>query len=242
MPEQSNQNWERIFELFKLEYEQAAERFENIYKAIWQIFSYMSILAAGILTFGSRSSSLSIEAIVSIALAPLVFWFLAIYVPMNHYGTKTSTHLKEIEENFNKISKDFCNPSWELKHYSNFATRKTNSEEKVPWRVKQAIYTFGVIILIAWVIFLFYTILHYIDPNSQSASEKIELKLEPVEVTMQQPQLQKELDSLSKKIDSKVIMQEPQLQKLQNKLDNLSQQINSIELLIQDIKENSNQQ
>ena len=65
MPEQSNQNWERIFELFKLEYEQSAERYENIYKAIWQIFSYMGILAAGILTFGSRNcnSSFPIEAI-----------------------------------------------------------------------------------------------------------------------------------------------------------------------------------
>lgn len=52
----------RGFELFKLEYQQAADRFENIYKAIWQIFSYMGVLAAGILTFGARN--LSIEATV----------------------------------------------------------------------------------------------------------------------------------------------------------------------------------
>lgn len=221
MEEQSKQDWERIFGLFKLEYEQAAERFENIYKAIWQIFSYMGILAAGILTFGSRNSSLPIEAIVCIALTPLGFWFLAIYIPMNHYGTKTSTHLKEIEENFNKISKDFCNPSWKLKHYSNFATRKTDSEEKVPWRVKQAIYTFGVIILIAWIIFLFYTIIYYIDQNPQSASDTVELKLiEPVEF----------------------IMPESQFKELQSKLESFSEQINSMESLIQDIKANSNQQ
>lgn len=89
---------------------------------------------------------------------------------------------------------------------------------------------------------MFCTIQYYINNNRQSVSEKIELKLEPVEVTMQQPQLQKELDSLSHKIDSKVIMQQPQLQELQNKLDSLSQQINSIESLILDIKANSNQQ
>jgi hypothetical protein len=35
-PEQ--EKWERTFNLFKLEYEQAAQRYENVYKAIWQIF------------------------------------------------------------------------------------------------------------------------------------------------------------------------------------------------------------
>lgn len=55
--DEPRKDWEHIFGLFKLEYEQAAERYENIYKAIWQIFSYMGILAAGILTFGSRNST-----------------------------------------------------------------------------------------------------------------------------------------------------------------------------------------
>lgn len=31
------------FELLKLEYEKAADRYENIYKAIWQNFSYMAL-------------------------------------------------------------------------------------------------------------------------------------------------------------------------------------------------------
>jgi hypothetical protein len=61
----------------------------------------MGILAAGILTFGSRSSSFPIPAIVFIALTPLVFWFLAIYVPMNQYGENAREHLKKIEEEFN---------------------------------------------------------------------------------------------------------------------------------------------
>ncbi|MGK7950419.1 MAG: hypothetical protein AB4368_16945 [Xenococcaceae cyanobacterium] len=280
MEEQSNQNWERTFNLFKLEYEQAAERYENIYKAIWQIFSYMGILAAGILTFSYRSSSsLPIQVTAYIALTPLLFWFLAIYIPMNHYGYKTRNHLGEIECRFNKISLEFFHHPWELKHYRDFSAsnKDFNSKRKSvfkcvkniiksfpesfkntidtitfisifreqspePWRVKRAIHTFGLIVLIAWIFLLFCTIQYYINNNRQSVSEKIELKLEPVEVTMQQPQLQKELDSLSHKIDSKVIMQQPQLQELQNKLDSLSQQINSIESLILDIKANSNQQ
>lgn len=145
MEEQSkqDQDWKRIFELFKLEYEQAAERYENIYKAIWQIFYYMSILAAGILTFGSRNSSLSIEAIVSISLSPLVFWFLAIYIPMNQYGEDARKHLKDIEEEINKISQD----SWKINHYSSF------KESKPLWRVVNAVYFFGGAISIVWISF-----------------------------------------------------------------------------------------
>ena len=220
MTEESNQkDWERTFELFKLEYEQSAERYENIYKAIWQIFYYMSILSAGILTFGSSNSSLPIEAIVSIALTPLVFWFLAIYIPMNQYGEDARKRLKDVEEKINNISKD----NWEIEHFTNF------KKSKPPWRVVNAVYFFGVIISIVWVIlciilliFLFRFIPYSIDLLNlqKSSSEKIELKLESVEVTMQ----------------------EPELHRLQNKLDFLSQQINSIESLMRDVKANSNQQ
>ena len=220
MEEQCKQDWERIFSLFKLEYEQASERYENIYKAIWQIFSYMGILAAGILTFGSRSSILPVEAIVCIALTPLVFWFLAIYIPMNQYGEDAREHLKDVEEKINNISQN----NWKIKHYSLF------KESKPLWRVKNAVYFFGGTIWVVWVIlcitlltvFLFRVVPYSIDLLNlqKSTSEKIELKLEPLEVTMQ----------------------EPQLQKLQNKLDFLSQQMDSIESLILDIKANSNQQ
>ncbi len=281
--------WKRTFELFKLEYEQSAERYENIYKAIWQIFSYMGILAAGILTFGSRSSSLPIQVTAFIALTPLLFWFLAIYIPMNNYGEKAREHLGNIEIRFNNISLYLFNHPWELKHYRDFANKKKaqnpqnsrnesflkcvkniiknflkfclnflkfclniiyiitfisifKQQSSEPWRVKRAIHTFGSIALIAWIFLLVCTIQYYINQNPQSTSEQIELKLEPVELTIQQPQLQEKLDSLSQKIDSKVIMQEPQIQELQNKLDSLSQQIDNIESLMQDIKVNSNQQ
>jgi hypothetical protein len=198
MEEQSKQDWEHTFGLFKLEYEQTAERYENIYKAIWQIFSYMGILAAGILTFGSRSSSLPIEAIVFIALTPLVFWFLAIYVPMNQYGENAREHLKKIEEEFNKTHK-----SWQLTHYASFRKSKPS------WRVVNAVCFFGGTISIVWIIlgvilltiFLFRIIPYSIDllQLQKSTSEKIEIKLEPLEVTMQEPQLrelQNKLDSL----------------------------------------------
>ena len=80
-------DWKRTFDMFKLEYELAAQRYENIYKAIWQNFSYMAVLAAGILTFGSKNGSFRWNEILSIALLPLVFWFLATYIPAEILST-----------------------------------------------------------------------------------------------------------------------------------------------------------
>lgn len=235
--DKAKENWERIFAVFELEYKQTAERFENIYKAIWQIFSYMAILAAGILTFGSRNSTLRIEAIVFIGLTPLVFWFLAIYIPMNHYGKQTGKDLEKIEENFNNISKRFLDPPWQLTHYINFASRNNDKKEnsdslnsKPSWSVQNAVYFFGVIIFSVWVflgiilltLFLFRVIPYSINllqlqkPNS----EKIELKLEPVEITMQKPRLQE----------------------LESKLDSLYQKIDFLESLIRETKANPDRQ
>jgi hypothetical protein len=103
-------------------------------------------------------------------------------------------------------------------------------ESKPLWRVVNAVYFSGGAISIVWIsfciilltIFLFRVIPYSIDLLNlqKSSSEQIELKLEPVKVTMQ----------------------EPQLQELQSKLDYLSQQIDSLESLIRDLKANSFQE
>lgn len=134
------EEWERTFNLFKLEYEQAAQRYENVYRAIWQIFQYMALLAAGIFTFGSRindNEKFPFELILFIALSPLVFWFFATYIPMDQYGKNTLEYLKKIER---KINKDSF--SWKLEHYSNFKSVAP------PWAVRQAVLFFGVFITI----------------------------------------------------------------------------------------------
>ncbi|MDF5722810.1 MAG: hypothetical protein PUP91_20505, partial [Rhizonema sp. PD37] len=88
------------FEIFKLEYEQAAQRYENIYKALWQIFSYMAALTAAILAFASRNIPLLIVAI--IAPLPLFFWFFAIFLPMDGYGQQIRKRLSDIENHLNQ--------------------------------------------------------------------------------------------------------------------------------------------
>lgn len=103
---QKLENPELQFEIFKLEYEQAAQRFENIYQAIWQIFSYLSAIAAAIAAFGA--SNLSMPVVIVIALLPLGFWFFAIYIPMDFYGHRVGARLADMEDGFNeKFLKDY---------------------------------------------------------------------------------------------------------------------------------------
>lgn len=135
-PTNSESDWKRTFELFKLEYEQATQRYENIYRDIWQIFQYMALLSAGILTFASKDSRFPTEVIVFIALLPLVFWSLAIYLPMDGYGQDVRKRLKILEEQqqFNYANFNFkgAKPKW------------------LQWRVRRAVVFFGVLILSSW--------------------------------------------------------------------------------------------
>ncbi len=145
------EKWERNFNLFKLEYEQAAERYENVYKAIWQIFQYMAFLSGGILTFASKSDEFSIQAIIFISLTPLVFWFFATYIPMDEYGKNALEHLKKIETKFNEKFQEL--DVWEISHYKNF-----RRYSKPPWRVRNIIIVFGVTISVSWIVSMILTL------------------------------------------------------------------------------------
>src|SRR5690348_11268876 len=72
------------FELHKLEYQIVTQRYENIYRAIWQNFSYMGAAAAGILAFGARTWPTPIAC--AVASIPILFWLVVTYVPMDHYA------------------------------------------------------------------------------------------------------------------------------------------------------------
>lgn len=176
-----------IFEIFKLEYEQAAQRYENIYKAIWQIFSYMAVLAAAILTFGARASNLPLAVAVLIALLPLLFWYSAIYIPMNFYGEQDRKRLADIEKNFNE---EFLsnNINRYMNHYSGFykEAEKPNKEVKKLWRVKQAVNSWFVIIALIFVILVF-----NLKPPVQVQRQDAQLR-----------ELKSELGVLSQKLDS----------------------------------------
>jgi hypothetical protein len=99
-------------EAYKLEYQLAAARYENIYKAIWQIFSYLAAVTGAILTFGGDHFQHNLLwVLVSL---PLFFWCVSTYLPMDRYGHSCVARLAKIEEEINGLSGS------DIKHYSEF--------------------------------------------------------------------------------------------------------------------------
>ncbi len=96
-------------ELFRLEYEKAAERYQEIYRSMWAIFSYLSVVSAGVIGLGIDKVQLSPLAIA--ATSPLLFWFWSTYLPLDRYGDKVLRRLAHLEE---KASSLF---GFEMNHY-----------------------------------------------------------------------------------------------------------------------------
>jgi hypothetical protein len=85
----------KMIELYALEYTTASARYENVYKALWQNFNYLTVLAAGILAFGKDGLGLPLSSV----LTALVFilWYWSSFEPLNHYGDRTALRLGKIE-------------------------------------------------------------------------------------------------------------------------------------------------
>jgi len=91
---------ETALQLYKVEYEKAAERYDNIYRSNWTIFSYLTAVTAGLLAFGSER--IEPHLLICIAAIPLLFWFWTTYLPLDRYGNATLNRLCEIEELLNE--------------------------------------------------------------------------------------------------------------------------------------------
>jgi hypothetical protein len=146
--------------LVKLNYKQSTDRYENIYKAIWQHFSYMAHQAGAILTFGRDHPRQ--QLIQLIALSPLVFWFLATFLPMNHYGEKTRATLLSLERGINN---EFLGP-WRDLYFNNFTKF---SKQRFRWRVLHAVSWFGLITIALW-LWIFAGVLRNPEKPSVSAA------------------------------------------------------------------------
>lgn len=107
-------------ELYKLEYERGAVRYEDIYKSVWTNFSYMAIVAGGILTFGSNFFREHPNWLALLACLPLFFWYMATFIPLNYYGDEARRRLGRIEETVNQEY------GTELSHYRNYASGAAN--------------------------------------------------------------------------------------------------------------------
>jgi len=87
---------ETIIKLFELDYSTAVKRYDDNFKSLWTNFSYMAILAGGILTFGKEQ--LAIDLLIALASIPLIFWFWATFLPLNKYGDLIARRIAEIEK------------------------------------------------------------------------------------------------------------------------------------------------
>ena len=143
--------YKEAVEIYKMEYEKAAERYNNLYNAAWTNFSYMALVAGGLLTFGGARFVTPVTAL--LACIPLLFWWIATFEPLNRYGDKVLKELGDIENALNAlcISQDFPPDARKgLTHFRRFADRGKNeplSVEKI-WRVRYVVRIVGVIFLL----------------------------------------------------------------------------------------------
>jgi len=154
---QSSSNKEAI-DLYKMEYETCAKRYNDLYSAAWTNFSYMALFAGGILTFGGNRFVIPLTAF--LACLPLLFWWVATFEPLNRYGDDVQYDLGKTEQALNLLAFSTAPDTPKekkqgLSHYQVFANRavKTSSERTVvKWII--GILFFLVFQLIAMVIFL----------------------------------------------------------------------------------------
>lgn len=133
-----NKPW---LELLKLEYEKGADRYENIYKAIWLNFSYSVAVGAAILTFAA--AKLRLDLLQFLALSPVVFWFVATFIPMNYYGELTRARLRQIEADINAVF--FGDSGLGFRHFTKFAAARAF------WRVGDVVHLTGGLIGLYWI-------------------------------------------------------------------------------------------
>jgi hypothetical protein len=122
---------EEALEIYKMEYERCTQRYNDLYNAAWTNFSYMALVAGGILSFGGSRFVTPLTAF--LACLPLLFWWLATFEPLNRYGDLVEKQILKIEKALNALSISRLEDVPEearkgLTHFEDFAKR--GSEEK----------------------------------------------------------------------------------------------------------------
>ncbi len=134
--------YKEAVEIYKMEYEKAAQRYNDLYNAAWTNFSYMALVAGGLLTFGGARFVTPLTAF--LACLPLLFWWIATFEPLNRYGDKVQGELEKIEKALTPlcISHDFpLDAQKGLTHFSDFAKRGQRESavlDKI-WRVRYVV-------------------------------------------------------------------------------------------------------
>jgi hypothetical protein len=122
-------SYKEAIDIYKMEYERCAQRYNDLYNAAWTNFSYMALIAGGLLTFGGARFVTPLTAF--LACLPLLFWWIATFEPLNRYGDKVQEELGAIERALTalcvepfKHDKNFPEDAKKgITHFQNFAQR-----------------------------------------------------------------------------------------------------------------------
>ncbi len=171
---------------YKLEYQLAAARYENIYKALWQIFSYLSVVTGALLTFGGEH--LQQNLVWALASVPLLFWYFSAYLPLDRYGNLCLGRLAGIETDINGLSGS------NIKHYTIFKESRPTGFFSTVRRARFAVSLFAVVLglVFVWNSFRVLQVLCRHEPLAYPKSgetKAISLTVEELKKLMLQPPL-----------------------------------------------------
>jgi len=147
----SNESLE--FEVFKLEYKNLADGHRHTYQTIWQTGSVFTAISAALLAFSTLfySTSANIELLIRwIWPLPYLFWWLAIFTPMDKYGKLRLQRLRELEE---LTQKKEWGHKMKILEYSEVLTKRQKIICLPKFKVGQGVDIFSIIIIIIWVSF-----------------------------------------------------------------------------------------
>lgn len=120
---------EMIFKGYLKEYEECCNSYRHIYTTIWaSAVAFFALSSALMTVFASKYNDIYISLFVSIV--PFLFWFYAIFLPMDSYGDTRKDRQREIEE----LLEEFI-PKLKMEHARNFKKNKL-STISVTWSIK----------------------------------------------------------------------------------------------------------
>ncbi len=104
---------EKVFDGYLAEYAQCTESYRHTYATIWQAGAVFAAISAGVLAlWGQRTDPIPFS-VVTLALLPVVFWYQAIFRPMNRYGEGRRSRLRVLESEFARLV-----PGLRMGHFS----------------------------------------------------------------------------------------------------------------------------
>jgi FtsH-binding integral membrane protein len=132
-----NPSNKEAIDLYKMEYQRCAQRYDDLYRAAWTIFSYLALVAGAVLTFGA--DRFMPELSIFFATLPLLFWWTASFEPLNRYGDQVEARLKWVEKLINKLgslnleSDEVPEEYKGLRHFQHFASREAEAGRSARW-------------------------------------------------------------------------------------------------------------